>query len=708
MNNDTNENDKKKLPPYFKSLNPEQKDAVMHEGSSLLILAGAGSGKTRVITTKIAYLIAEKNIDPRSILAVTFTKKAANEMKELAINLEPRSQDAQIRTFHSFGAWFLRLYSKEAALDSSFTVYDDDDMAALVSKVLPSVKARHKGNRFLEKAKPQLFAHWISLAKDYFLTSQDDLSFLDNSGILNEVYELYEKRLAQTGNADFGDLIMKPIQVMNSFPEIRKQMHYRFCVIMVDEYQDSNIAQFRLLQTLSGVTENSGNYVCVVGDDDQSIYKFRGAEIQNILSFQEKFPGTKIIKLVRNYRSTKKILALADAVVSNNEGRLGKTLVAECDEGKDPVIAYITTTEDEAIVCSDMIKKSVENKKATYSDWAILYRTNAQSLSFEQEFLRKKIPYVLLGTLKFYEREEVKDILAFLSLIANPHDELAFRRIVNKPTRGIGEKSQDAIVDYSRAKQIDILKGARNCESLSKKARNSVKDFCAMFKEFEKAFGSGEKLSFLVEKIMRLSGLLEYYKMQDEISETQKVTNMEELMNNAAVYECTTEGLLEFLDTITLDRMAAEENNSASDRVSLATLHNTKGLEFSRVIITGMENGMFPRNEKHGEDLEEERRLFYVGITRAKKELYLTSCAFRKKFGRLEKMMPSVFLDEIEESGVAFRIIGKKPEYSSSEFSYIYFDESGSYKANNEYKTNSAYENSYSSHSSDSSYNDDL
>jgi DNA helicase-2/ATP-dependent DNA helicase PcrA len=638
------------FPSYLDMLNPEQKEAVMHEGSPLLILAGAGSGKTRVITTKIAYLIENRHIDPSAILAVTFTKKAATEMAERAVALEPRAVRAQIRTFHSFGAWFLRKYAEEAGLAGSFTVYDDDDMATLVTKAVPS----------MTRQQSQLAAHKIALAKDYCLGPDDDLSSIDPNGSLPAVYRAYEERLHTTGNADFGDLIMLPVKVMDAYQRIRQQMRYRFRVIMVDEYQDSNVAQFRLLQALSGVDENSGTYVCVVGDDDQSIYRFRGAEVKNILSFREKFPGTKIIKLIRNYRSTAKILEVADNVVRNNEGRLGKTLKAERGEGKTPVLVYLPDQDSEARFCADLILKTCSGGKKTskFSDWAILYRMNAQSLGFETEFLHRKIPYVVVGSLKFYEREEVKDTLAYLSLAANPRDEIAFRRVVNKPAHGVGEKTQDTIIEKASASSRSLIETAAECApSLSKKAKEGVTEFCAVLDELTNSFTPDEKLSYFVGKVIERSGLLNYHRTQDEIAGTQRAANMQELVNSAVLYPCTQDGLLQFLDTIELDRsLDAESEEKAADSVTLITLHNTKGLEFPRVIITGMENGIFPRGDKSGDELEEERRLFYVGITRAKDELYITSCAQRRLYGRTEYMEPSVF---IKEAGDVFKVLGR-------------------------------------------------
>ena len=670
---------------YLETLNPEQTEAVVHNGSPLLILAGAGSGKTRVITTKIAYLIQHENVQPWSILAVTFTKKAANEMKERAVALEPLASEAQIKTFHSFGAWFLRRYAEEAGLDPNFTVYDDDDSASLLMKAVPG----------MTKKQANITAHKIALCKDYCLTPDDDLSRFDEDGELSSLYKTYQERLRATGNADFGDLIMRPVQILNSNEIVRRQIQHRFRVIMVDEYQDSNVAQFMLLHALSGVQDGSGTYVCVVGDDDQSIYKFRGAEVQNILRFPEQFEGTKIIRLERNYRSTGKILATADAVVSNNVDRLGKTLVAERGEGNEPVLVFLDNQDKEAAFCSQLIHKAVD-AGASYSDFAVLFRTNAQSFGFENKFLHEQIPYAVVGSLKFYEREEIKDTLSYLALLANPRDEIAFSRIVNKPVRGIGEKSQEKIINSAHEtagaliENFNLLDAAENCaESLSKKARDGLKDFCSVMKNLrtfieeksrevgddsvtdalaEAAIqkepaqqndgGDFERLSVFIQKVIEDSGLDKFHKVQDDADGTSRVQNMEVLVNSAADYPLSNKGLLDFLDTIELDRSLADQAGESADAVTLITLHNTKGLEFNRVIITGLEGGIFPRDDKVGEELEEERRLFYVGITRAKDELYITSCAMRRLYGHIQPMAPSPFL---MEAGNVFRVMGRVP-----------------------------------------------
>lgn len=645
------------LEKYLLTLNPEQKAAVEHEGSPLLILAGAGSGKTRVITTKVAYLIQEKLVDPFSILSVTFTKKAANEMRQRAIGLEPRSAHAQIRTFHSFGSWFLRKYSDAAGLIDSFTVYDDDASAILIKKAVPSLSSKEC----------HLAAKQIALAKDYCLGPEDDLSILNSEFDINDIYDKYEKRLKATGNTDFGDLIMLPYLIMEQEEAIASSIHSRFKVIMVDEYQDSNIAQFKLLQKISGVKEGNDSYVCVVGDDDQSIYHFRGAEVSNILSFSKEFPGTQIIKLERNYRSTAKILHAADMVVNNNTARIGKTLIAERGEGGTPVLAFLDDSNQETGFCAELIQKSVDNG-GKYSDWALLYRTNAQSLGFEKEFIHRKIPYVVVGSLKFYEREEIKDALAYLALCANPKDEISFGRIVNKPARGIGEKKQDLIIEraFSHLEEngtpvydnlITALEEVSN--EFPKKAKEQAQEFVKLFKKFAESFNSTKKLSEVLENIIFDSGLEALYKAEDEVEGTQRVENLRELINTALPYSGTVQGLVEFLDAINLDRtLAAEEETKVEDSVTLITLHNTKGLEFNKVIITGLEDGVFPRTDKQGADLEEERRLFYVGITRAKDELYVTSAARRVMYGSWQIMRPSGFLSEAKD---AFKMIGKRP-----------------------------------------------
>lgn len=663
---------------YLSVLNEEQRQAVVHQGKSLLILAGAGSGKTRVITTKIAYLIGEKKVDPYSILAVTFTKKAAQEMAERAHFLEPRSVHASLRTFHSFGSWFLRQYTDKARIHKNFTVYDDEDSATLMHQAMPQ----------LNRQEAKALAGKIARAKDYcWEPDSPELYTIDSSEIFPKAYQAYQQRLRETGNIDFGDLIMLPVKLMEQDELIRQHMHRRFSVIMVDEYQDSNTAQFKLLRYLVG----DDTYVCVVGDDDQSIYSFRGAEVQNILNFPKQFENTDIIKLEKNYRSTPQILTTANDSICHNTDRFDKSLKPTRPAGALPALTFLDNSQDETAFCADVIQKAYE-KGIPYSDWAVLYRTNAQSLGFETEFLHRKIPYTIVGALKFYDREEIKDALAILSLVANPQDEIAFRRIVNKPSRSIGDKTQEKIVELAKAHANGNFLAACKMEipGATKKAKTGLADFISLTESLSALLDEAsdkkqllpveelanqvdtlfyqdlaenlpetenlsakkspkKKLSYFVEQLNELSGLIAYHTLQDEVAGTQRVANLQELANSAVLYPMTMAGLLDFLDHIQLDRTLENREDEDQDAVTLITVHNTKGLEFPRVILTGLEFGVFPRQDKKEEDLEEERRLFYVGVTRAQNQLLLTSCRKRIRYGHPEEMMPSPFLLEIKE-----------------------------------------------------------
>jgi DNA helicase-2/ATP-dependent DNA helicase PcrA len=628
---------------YLELLNAGQRQAVLHTGKPLLILAGAGSGKTRVITTKIAWLIREQEMDPRSILAVTFTNKAAREMAERAGQIEKRAGDAMLRTFHSFGAWFLRRNGGLAGLDSSFTIYDDDDVVSLLSSILentPKTEAKH-------------YARNISRAKDYFLCPDDPkLTIIDHNKKFRSIYKRYEERMSQIGNVDFGDLIKKPVEILRSQPEVARRFHDRFKVIMVDEYQDANVAQFQFLKELCG----PDTYVCVVGDDDQSIYRFRGAEVKNILEFPKRFSGADIIRLEQNYRSTSPILKAASSVVDNNKGRLGKILHAEKGDGPLPELVCLSDDKAEASFCANKITTSVKMKETTWSDWAILYRINAQSAGFETAFLRMNIPYRVVGSLRFYEREEVKDALALLAFLVNPRDEVAFRRVVNKPPRGVGAVTIDKIIDTSGKNDGDLLETSRKLDC-PKKARNGLDEFIKVIEDADeclhKTSSKIKKLSVCVEKMLINSGITEYYETQDEIAGNSKLGNLHQLLNIAGEYPNNREGLLKFLEDIELN-ISMEDNSGSKgnpkNAVTLITFHNTKGLEFKRVIMTGLEQGIFPRDDKKGDELEEERRLFYVGATRAMDVLYLTTCEERQLYGRTEWAEPSIFLDEIDKS----------------------------------------------------------
>ena len=644
---------------FLDLLNPEQREAVTYSGKRLLILAGAGSGKTRVITTKIAWLVANGIASPTEILAVTFTNKAAREMNDRVAALAPGARGALIRTFHSFCAWMLRRDAIAAGLDPRFTIYDDDDSVSLLHACFESVPRRELRS----------YAHLISRAKDYLLGPDSDLSAISADPDLPERYGEYQRRLDAMGNCDFGDLIGKTVGLLRNHSDIRQRVQNRFRYILVDEYQDSNVAQFALLKRLVGVDTS----LCVVGDDDQSIYRFRGAEVRNIVTFPDEFEGTKVVRLERNYRSTMPILELATSVVSNNSGRLGKKLWTDRSGGDVPLLAYLDNQDSEARYCADLLSDR------RYADTAILYRTNAQSLGFETLFNRLDIPYRIVGALRFYEREEVKDAISFLSLFANPRDEIAFRRIVNKPTRGIGGVTVEKIVAMAASFSGNLLEASKAyLDRASGRTQKGLTFFVEVTNELDRSIQS-DSLPEFVQGLVERSGLLAYHRDQDEVSGSSRVRNLEELVNASAPFDNGYNGLAEFLELVELDRSRFEEDDGSIDRVTLITMHNTKGLEFPRVIITGLDEGLFPGWRIDApDDLEEERRIFYVSITRAMDELYLTTCRTRRLWGRTTFFEPSRFISEIPEGAV--RVEGQVDEKGEKGYELgtsVYHDEYG-------------------------------
>ena len=618
------------------TLNPRQREAVCHQGSPLLILAGAGSGKTRVITTKIAWLVSEGLYSPYEILAVTFTNKAAGEMGGRVKRMIPEASGVLIRTFHSFGAWLLRRYAEKAGLDKNFVIYDDDDSVTLLKSIYDDQTRKELGR----------YAHLISRAKDYCLAPGDDLHQVSLDPDFPDYYARYQKKLNEMGNADFGDLIMKAVELLKSDEDVRHSIRERFKVVLVDEFQDSNTAQFELLRMLKG----EETYLCVVGDDDQSIYRFRGAEVKNILGFHKHFEGTETIKLEQNYRSTQSILELASQVVSGNRSRLGKKLWTARKGGEKPGLFYLQDHEQEVEFCADLLSDG------RFEETAILYRTNAQSRAFESHFTSLSIPYRIVGALRFSEREEVKDSLAVLSLYLNHRDEVAFRRVINKPTRGIGPASVEKILNHTASTNGDLIAAIEQAagpgageNALTGKAAKAAAAFAEVFANLQ--VEQDTPLPELIKSLIHGAGLLGYYRKQDEISGSSKLRNLEELVSASADFEPGTEGLASFLELIELDRSRfTDQPEDGRERVTLITMHNTKGLEFRRVIITGMDEGIFPSwLSESDEDLEEERRIFYVSITRAMDELYLTSCRTRRLWGRTQSYTPSRFLSEVPE-----------------------------------------------------------
>ncbi|NLV83565.1 MAG: UvrD-helicase domain-containing protein [Spirochaetales bacterium] len=627
-----------RIDTFLEQLNPPQKEAVLENERPLLVLAGAGSGKTRVITTKIAYAIDSLNLNPSNILAVTFTNKAASEMRTRVASMltDVDVSSMQIRTFHSFGAWLLRRYGSAIGLKDNFSIYDDDDSLSLLASCYPEYK----------RTELNPVAKAISLAKDIGITVEDprinDFSKIQN---FQRMFTTYQKRLRSVGNVDFADLIGLSIELLRSSKSVLNRIHRQYAMILVDEYQDSNIAQFELMKLLVGPE----SFICVVGDDDQSIYRFRGAEVRNILSFPDVFAHTRTIKLEQNYRSTANILAIAQAVIANNSMRHPKTLWTANDKGIPGRLVYVDDGKEEARKCAELI-----NQNRDYDNCAILYRTNAQSAEFETLFARLGIPYKVVGALRFFDREEVKDTLALLYLLMNRNDQVHFTRMVNKPTRGIGDTSLQKILDTAAEQQIgltDACKVASERNLLSAKASMAAAQFALMFEKAEELLEQSGN-SACVEYLVTASGLLDHYKKADDQNRTSKAENIGALISAVNDYPDGTEGMLAFLESLSLDpTRIGNEDPSDKPGVTLITMHNTKGLEFDRVFITGLEEGLFPsRSCETDEDLQEERRIFYVAITRARKELYMFSCRQRLLWGKTNWQMPSRFLKEIPKN----------------------------------------------------------
>lgn len=619
----------------LKQLNDQQREAVLENNHPLLVLAGAGSGKTRVITTKIAYAVETLGIPPYKILAVTFTNKAANEMKERVKSMVRSNlsiDECNIRTFHSFGAWLLRRFGDEIGLGSNFTIYDDSDSLSLLASCFPNYKKRDL-DPIMRK---------ISYAKDRSLKPHDNLTSLAVDANFKRMFETYEKKLHQVGNVDFADLIGRSIELLETSSSVLHWVHNRFSMILVDEYQDSNAAQFNLLRHLVG----PNCFLCVVGDDDQSIYRFRGAEVKNILSFPEQYNQTRTVKLEQNYRSTQQILEIANSVISNNKGRHPKELWTANGTGAKPKLFYVQDEQDEAMRVASVVR---EDRK--FNESAVLYRTNAQSVAFETVFKRMGIPYKVVGALQFYEREEVKDALSLLFLLTNSKDEVNFKRMINKPARAIGPGALETILSYSFTSGGDLLgmtTKAIEANALSAKAKAGASHFVRMYAHAHTMLEEGELVD-CVNFLIRESGLLEHYQNHDRLNSTAKSENLEALVNALSSYDSSMDGLLLFLEQLSLDPTTlGKEDPRDKDGVTLITMHNTKGLEFDRVFVAGLEEELFPgRSTQSEEDLEEERRIFYVAVTRAREKLYLLCARARKIWGKTSFQSPSRFLAEV-------------------------------------------------------------
>lgn len=635
----------------YESLNEMQKKAVYQTEGPVLILAGAGSGKTRVLTHRIAYLIEEKGVNPWNILAITFTNKAAGEMRERVDRLvEFGAESIWVSTFHSACVRILRRYIDRLGYDSNFTIYDTDDQKSLMKDVCKYLQIDTK----MYKERTLLSA--ISAAKNEMISVEE---YLLNAGgdfskkKIAEVYAEYEKQMRANNALDFDDLLVKTVQLFQTQADVLEYYQDRFRYIMVDEYQDTNTVQFRLIQILSSKYRN----LCVVGDDDQSIYKFRGANIKNILNFEEEFPDAVVIKLEQNYRSTSNILDAANAVIRHNMGRKDKTLWTENAEGEKITCRHFDNAYDEADYIADSIQRKVREEGASYNDCAILYRTNAQSRMFEEKFVSSNIPYKVIGGVNFYARREIKDLLAYLRTIENGKDDLAVRRIINVPKRGIGLTSINRVQEYAIQKESNFYEALRTADLIPNigRALFKLESFTALIEHFKEEAGRMTPLALLTDIIETLD-YESYLEEIDPEDADSRIENVEELKSKVASYEenCEETGeqptLAGFLEEVALvadiDTLDGE-----SDYVVLMTLHSAKGLEFPYVFLAGMEDGLFPSYMTITADdpmeLEEERRLCYVGITRAMKELTLTCARRRMVHGETQYNKTSRFLKEI-------------------------------------------------------------
>lgn len=631
----------------YDSLNPNQKEAVFCTEGPLLVLAGAGSGKTRVLTHRIAYLIEEKGVNPWNIMAITFTNKAAGEMRErVDKQVGFGSESIWVSTFHSTCVRILRRHIENLGYSTNFTIYDSDDQKTLLKQILKKLDIDTK--MYKERA----VAGKISSAKDELVTPEE---FLLNAGgdfreqKVGQIYEEYQNQLKKNNALDFDDLIVKTVELFQNCPEVLDYYQERFRYIMVDEYQDTNTAQFKLISLLAGKYKN----LCVVGDDDQSIYKFRGANIGNILNFEESYPGAKVIKLEQNYRSTQNILDSANAVIRNNKGRKDKTLWTANGEGGKIRFCQFDQAYEEA----DFIVKDIRENEYPCEDCVVLYRTNAQSRLLEEKCIAYNVPYRLVGGVNFYQRKEIKDILAYLKTIANGVDDIAVSRILNVPKRGIGLTTLGRATMFASANGMslyDALLRARVIPGMGKTAEK-IGRFTDLIEEFRRKINEeGCSIRDLIEAILEDTGYRAELEDEGEVESQTRLENIEELINKAVSYTEDSEHptLDEFLEEVALvadiDRMDESES-----RVTLMTLHSAKGLEFPRVYLSGMDDGLFPGMMSISSDdpaeLEEERRLCYVGITRAKENLTMTSSRQRMVNGETRYSKVSRFVDEIPE-----------------------------------------------------------
>ena len=646
---------------YLKDLNPVQREAVESGDGPLLILAGAGSGKTRVLTYRIAHLVA-KGVNPWNILAITFTNKAAKEMRDRVLALVgSEGEGLWVATFHSTCVRILRReINALPGYSRSFVIYDAGDQLTVLKECLKELNLDDK------KFAPRAVLATISDAKnkllgpDAFAAEARDF-FTEKAAA---AYRLYQKKLSSNNALDFDDIIMLTVKIFRENPDVLSYYQEKFRYILVDEYQDTNHAQYILIKQLAARYRN----LCVVGDDDQSVYGWRGADIQNILDFERDYPEAKVLKLEQNYRSTQKILRAANEVVSNNDNRKGKSLWTENTEGEEIVLFKATDEHDEARFVTGRIRDLADTEGRPYSDFAILYRTNAQSRVLEEHFMKESIPYKIYSGVKFYERLEIKDILAYLRLLNNPADRISFARVINVPKRGIGKVSLDKILEYAEEQGmpvLDALAEVAYIPGLQTKGVGTLTNFHELMLGFRQEAQKGVPLTELTEKIIRDTGYMASLRAENTVEAESRIENLNEFLSVTAEYDNNLQDYLEdpdleadqnmlilggFLEQVSLVA-EIDSFDEAEDAVKLMTMHSAKGLEFPVVFAVGMEDGIFPSGRSLLEQvlLEEERRLCYVTITRAREKLFLSTTEQRMVYGHIQSSVPSRFLKEIPE-----------------------------------------------------------
>ena len=659
------------------TLNPAQREAVEKTEGPVLILAGAGSGKTRVLTTRIGHLIEDKGVQPANILAITFTNKAANEMRErVEETLDSDASDMWISTFHSCCVRILRKDINRIGYNRSFVIYDSADQVTLVKDCLKELNLSDK------VFEPKVIISTISGAKDKLYDPKQFKAMHMNDNRMSkiaDVYALYQDRLKRNSALDFDDLIFKTVELLKSDKEVLDYYRNRFKYIMVDEYQDTSKAQYELIKILAKEHQN----ICVVGDDDQSIYGWRGADIRNILEFEKDYDNVHVVKLEQNYRSTQIILDAANTVISNNIERKRKRLWSEKKEGELIKIQVAQDEIEESDFVADMIAKISREQNRSYKDFAILYRANAQSRSVEDALNRGQIPYNIYGGTKFYERKEIKDLIAYLRVIQNPQDDISIKRIINIPRRGIGLRTIEKIEDRASLKQESIYSVLIDIETnseISTKARNSISEFVdnviGTLRTMREVYPVSKLIEKVIESIDYYGYIDELYKGNKEEAEERK-DNVKEFISVAMEFEQTSEekDLETFLTGVALTSESSEEEEI--DKVSLMTIHTSKGLEFPVVFIVGMEDGLFPIaravRSMNDSEIEEERRLCYVGITRAKEILYLTLTQKRTLYGKTNPSIASRFMEELPKECIE-RLNSAEKELSYSKANYNVLD----------------------------------